>query len=284
MRVKDIERRVRECNKIINSKYDDIRKKCKVIVGEMVDANIDDRMAIALLLRNWNFFVSTSSMSKTDVFVSFVKVHLYTNKKLEKSDITRVTKILGMDVMPILKILRERNILVKIRRYTCPECDASMGDTSEFIECEVCGAEYDSKRDLDRELWYEKGPNFYPPAKKPAEPSPDTNVSWSPSLFDETPNVAVATFDDSTRVNEPSPDEVTIGGEIYPHIVEHCTDGALVKYECAKCHNVYEAYTSPSKVFCGNCVDAQSGLTSMDDDDLPLQIDGKLDDDNLGDD
>ena len=40
----------------------------------------------------------------------------------------------------------------------------------------------------------------------------------------------------------------------YPHVVETCSDGALVQYECKACHEPFEAYTSPSDVYCSKHV------------------------------
>lgn len=139
----------------------DSRRKIAMIVDEVNTAGLADKMLSALLLSNWDFLTAEQPASKTDMIVWYIKQNFAHNTKLSKNEASSISRIVGADVKPIIKTLKDRGVLIVKKEYSCPECGNVLhisGGGS--FECDECFEEFDSTHDLERDIWYEKGPNY----------------------------------------------------------------------------------------------------------------------------
>jgi len=177
---KAISNEISKLSKQSRSLHDDIHRKIVIVSNEVRSANLNEKMMAAILTMNWSFLTAAGTTPKVDIVVWYIKKHFASHDKLFKQEMESIGRTVAIDVKPIIKTLKDRNVLVLNKSYTCPECGSTMlPSDGRGVECDDCGEEFDSKRDLDREVWYEKGPNFYasPPVAKPVAEQPSVPVA-----------------------------------------------------------------------------------------------------------
>jgi len=169
---KAISNEISKLSKQSRSLHDDIHRKIVIVSNEVRSANLNEKMMAAILTTNWSFLTAAGTTPKVDIVVWYIKKHFASHDKLFKQEMESIGRTVAIDVKPIIKTLKDRNVLVLNKSYTCPECGSTMlPSDGRGVECDDCGEEFDSKRDLDREVWYEKGPNFYMTEKPIATPT-----------------------------------------------------------------------------------------------------------------
>jgi len=193
LKEKGVSDEISKLSKRSRSLHDDIDRKIRIVSNDVQSVELKDRMVAALLTMNWEFLTVGNTIPKVDNMVRYIKKYFASHDKLFKQEMESIGQTIGIDVKPIIKTLKDRNVLILKKSYICPECGSTMlPSDGRGIECDDCNEEFDSKRDLDREIWYEKGPNFYvsPPVAKPVSVPPSSDVKPEDISSSDKPDVA----------------------------------------------------------------------------------------------